>query len=72
MTYEISGSAKAGEDFTALPGTVTIPAEKNSILMQLEPISSAHDDSVVVLSLKVEETAFSVGCPAASLVVIRR
>lgn len=72
VAYELSGSAKAGEAFTPLPGTVTIPSGRSSITLHLEPMSSAHDDVLAVISLRSGEKAFSVGCPSSSLIVIRR
>jgi len=39
VSYSVTGTAVAGTDFVALPGTVTIPAGRRSALITLTPIS---------------------------------
>lgn len=70
--YTIGGDAVAGTDFTALPGMITIPAGKTSARLALAPLSKADQDKMVVLTLSVEPTDYHIGCPSASLVVIRK
>ncbi|MDY0102090.1 MAG: Calx-beta domain-containing protein, partial [Lentimicrobium sp.] len=41
ITYSISGSATSGSDFTALTGTVTIPAGSTSATLNVEVINDA-------------------------------
>ncbi|MBO9155429.1 Calx-beta domain-containing protein [Chitinophaga sp. GCM10012297] len=41
VNYTISGSATAGTDYTTLTGTVTIPADQNSIIV---PVAALNDN----------------------------
>jgi hypothetical protein len=43
VTYIVGGTAVAGTDYTALPGTVTIPANTNSVLINVPVL----DDQVI-------------------------
>jgi hypothetical protein len=69
--YTVGGNATAATDYTALPGTVTIPAGKASTTLQLTPAKSGGDKTVVV-TLDTTKQEYHVGCPSASLVVIRK
>jgi hypothetical protein len=70
--YTVSGDATAGVDFTALPDSVTIPAGKNSAILNLTPSPAAGGEKTVVITLKKDEPGHHVGCPSASLVIIRQ
>jgi hypothetical protein len=69
--YAISGSAASGRDFEPLKGRVTIPAGAASAAIKLTPAKDARDDTMVVLTLATGQGGYHVGCPSASLVVIR-
>jgi hypothetical protein len=72
VPYTLGGDAISGEDFEALPGTVTIPSGQRNVKITLNPLKTAHDNRTVILNLPTEKTALKVGCPASSLVVIRK
>tara|TARA_R110002073_G_scaffold315027_1_gene487457 strand:- start:2284 stop:6231 length:3948 start_codon:yes stop_codon:yes gene_type:complete len=67
VTYTVSGTATSGSDFTALSGTVTIPAGQSSVTVSVNPI----DDSVVepdeTIILTITDTAtYDVGAAGAA------
>lgn len=72
VRYRVSGDAVPGRDFVPLAGTVTIPAGAASATLALEPLDSARDNCTVVVTLEAGQDAWFVGCPAQSLIVIRR
>ena len=72
VRYRVSGDAIAGKDFAGLPGRVTIPAGGTSATITLTPLASAADDRTVVIALEPGAETHFAGCPAQSLVVIRR
>lgn len=71
VRYEIGGDAVAGRDFEKLSGTLTIPAGKTFTALTLTPLSTAKDGSMVVIRVATEQAEYHVGCPSASLIVIR-
>ncbi|MDB6005172.1 MAG: hypothetical protein JWR15_2159 [Prosthecobacter sp.] len=71
VRYIISGNAASGQDFEPLAGSVTIPAGQSSALISLQPTSRPQDDKTVVITLATDDPACHVGCPSASLIVIR-
>jgi len=71
VNYTVSGSAAGGKDYEPLSGQVTIPAGAASATIKLEPAKDARDDAMVVLTLATGQRNYHVGCPSASLVVIR-
>jgi hypothetical protein len=72
VSYTVSGSAASGKDFEPLSGQVTIPAGAASATIKLTPTKDARDDAMVVLTLTTGQSNYHVGCPSASLVVIRK
>ncbi|HUR57109.1 MAG TPA: hypothetical protein VM029_05340 [Opitutaceae bacterium] len=72
VAYQVSGDARAGSDFAALSGSVTIPAGAASAPIALTPLGSAADNRTAVVTLAPGRADYYVGCPAQSLVVIRR
>jgi hypothetical protein len=72
VRYSVGGDAVAGRDFAPLAGTVTIPAGASSALLPLAPLAGATDDRTVVVTLTPGGRDHFIGCPAQSLVVIRR
>ncbi len=71
VNYSISGDAVSRRDFLPLDGSVEIPAGKASALITLTPSSDTQDDKTVIASL-APAAGMSIGCPSASLIVIRR
>ncbi len=72
VKYQIGGDAAPDRDFVPLTGSVTIPAGARSAPISLTPLGSASDNHVVILTLATGADGFHAGCPAQSLVVIRR
>jgi hypothetical protein len=60
-----------GVDYTALPGAITIPAGSDSAFLKLSPSPTVASEKVVVVTLDTASSTHHVGCPSASLVVIR-
>lgn len=71
VSYTVSGSAASSEDFEPLKGEVTIPAGAPSATIKLTPTKNARNDTMVVLTLAAGQSHYHVGCPSASLVVLR-
>jgi len=72
VNYTIAGDALGGTDFQALPGTITIPAGQQFAAIPVSPNANATDNRTVVIALATEQPDYHVGCPAQSLVVIRK
>ena len=53
VTYNVSGSATPGTDYTALPGSITIPAGQDSVILNINALLdlTAEGTETVVLSL---------------------
>ncbi|HEY6167828.1 MAG TPA: hypothetical protein VI454_07300 [Verrucomicrobiae bacterium] len=71
VAYTVSGDAQAGKDFAGLAGSVTIPAGQRSATISLPALAGARDNRTVVVTLATSAPGYHVGCPSASLVVIR-
>lgn len=62
LSYTISGTAVAGTDYQALPGTVTIPAGATSATVKLTPIAGAQNTNNKTATLAiVPQNAYGVG-----------
>jgi pectate lyase len=72
VNYTVTGDAVGGEDFQALPGSVTIPAGQRSTVLKVNSLATAHDNRTAVVALTSEQPGYHVGCPSQSLVVIRK
>jgi hypothetical protein len=72
VRYTVGGDASAGHDYTALSGTVTIPAGAASASLSVAALTSADDDRTVIITLNPGARDYCIGCPSRSLVVIRR
>lgn len=72
VDYAVGGDASAGRDFEPLSGSVIIPAGQASAILALTVLPKTEDDKTVVITLKGDPARCHVGCPSASLVVIRR
>ncbi len=71
VRYTVSGDAVSARDFEPLTGFVTIPAGKSSALISLQPVSGTQDNKTVIITLTKDDPACHVGCPSASLIVLR-
>ena len=72
MSYRLSGDAGAERDYAALAGSVTIPAGEHSATVQVKPLKTAADDRTAIVTLDAGANDYYLGCPAQSLIVIRR
>jgi hypothetical protein len=70
--YAVRGDAIAGRDYVPLAGSVTIPAGASSASLDLTPLGTATDDRTAVIAIVASVPDYFAGCPAQSLVVIRR
>ncbi|WP_449072008.1 hypothetical protein [Prosthecobacter sp.] len=71
VDYAVGGDASAGRDFEPLTGSVTIPAGSTSAMLTLTVSAKAEDNKTVIVTLKGDPSRCHVGCPSASLIVIR-
>ena len=71
VRYAVGGDAVEDRDFQKLSGTLTIPAGKTSAALALVPLATARNGAMVVLRIITEQPEYHVGCPSASLIVIR-
>lgn len=69
--YSVGGSATAGTDYSALPGTVTFPIGAASVDVEIVPIDDAVDepDETVVVTLTADP-AYTLGSPSSATVTI--
>lgn len=71
VLYTVTGSATPGDDYVALPGTVTIPAGAASASIPVVPIDDPLIEPNESVVLTVTATAdYSVGSPGTALVTI--
>ncbi len=72
VSYTVSGSASAGADYAALPGTARIAAGATSVAVAVTPIADdlPEGDETVVLTL-AEDAAYTRGTPGQATVTIK-
>ncbi len=72
VNYTIGGSADAGQDYTRLTGSITIPAGAASADIVVTPSKTANaaTDKTVIVTLTTGDRNFHVGCPGAAIVAI--
>lgn len=63
VNYSISGTATAGADFTALPGTVLIPAGQNSATIWVTPIDDTDPEATELVDIAIDPGNYEVGFP---------
>jgi hypothetical protein len=70
VNYSISGTASSGQDFTALPGTVTIPVGSASADIVITPIQDAlvEGNETVVLTL-ASSSSYSISSSSATVTI---
>jgi hypothetical protein len=73
VKYQVSGTAVLDKDYAPLSGTVTIPAHAKSAAIAVSPVkeSAGITGKTVIVSLETGDSSYRVGCPSASMVVIR-
>src|SRR5205807_4191799 len=72
VAYTVAGTATSGVDYTALPGTVTIPAGAASADILLTPLDDTlleGDESIIVTLTNAPE--YDVGTPGTATIFIR-
>ena len=71
VTYGVGGTATAGADYTALSGSVTIPAGQAAAQIPVNPIDDTRQEpaETVIVTL-TGGTGYAVGSPAAATVTI--
>ncbi len=71
VNYTVSGTATAGQDYTALPGTVTIAAGQTTALLDIIPVTDAitEGNESVIISL-TDETSYNLGATSSATVTI--
>ncbi|WP_315850168.1 Calx-beta domain-containing protein, partial [Novipirellula maiorica] len=67
VNYSVSGTATSGSDFSALSGSVTIPAGQSSATVSVNPIddTTVEPNETIVLTV-VDTTSYDVGTAAAA------
>lgn len=71
VQYGVSGAAAAGDDYTTLPGAVTIEAGSATAIVVVTPVDDTkyEDAEPVVLTLSVN-AAYGLGSPSAATITI--
>jgi len=71
VSYSISGTASAGSDYTALSGSVTIPAGSTAATITVTPIDDAAvESSETVVVIMLDDTGYEAGTPGQATVTI--
>jgi hypothetical protein len=71
VSYSIAGSATPGVDFSALPGSITIPAGQSSATLTITPLDDAvvEGDETVIVTL-LSHAAYLIEEPSSASVLI--
>jgi len=74
VTYTVTGTADSGDDYTALSGTVTIPANSSSVTFPVpvlnDTIAETNETVIVQLSGVTATMPFTIGTPDTDTVII--
>jgi acetyl esterase/lipase len=71
VSYSVAGTATAGSDYAALPGTVTIPAGQASAAIAVSPLNDAEPESAETVIVSVAGSAsYAAGSPDQASVAI--
>jgi hypothetical protein len=70
VSYSMSGSAASGSDYTAFPGSVTIPAGVNTVLLNVLPVDDVAEegDETVTITLSASP-AYTIDAPSAQATI---
>jgi len=71
VSYSIAGTAISGTDYTALPGTLTIPSGQSSALIPVNPLSNSQAVNPTVQLTLSTAPAYTVGSPNTDTVTIQ-
>src|SRR4029453_3410186 len=71
VSYAVTGTATSGNDYTPLPGTVTIPAGSATAIIPVNPVNdtAVESDETVIVTLSTTP-AYRGGAPASAPVTI--
>ncbi|HEY7516666.1 MAG TPA: Calx-beta domain-containing protein [Methylomirabilota bacterium] len=71
VKYTVSGTATSGSDYSALPGSVTIPAGATSATITVKPVNDTLMESPETVTLTLASApGYTVGSPASASVTI--
>jgi hypothetical protein len=71
VSYTVAGTATAGNDYTALPGTVTIPAGASSSVITVSPVADTRMESTETVVVTIAaNAAYTVLAPSSAKVSI--
>ncbi|AWO00380.1 hypothetical protein DLD77_00990 [Chitinophaga alhagiae] len=73
ITYTVAGTAAAGTDYDALPGTAVIPAGSNDVVVSIQPVDDAQLEGTETVIIQLDAATatlpgFTIGTPAAATV----
>ncbi|MEQ1858582.1 MAG: Calx-beta domain-containing protein [Chthoniobacteraceae bacterium] len=69
ISYQLSGTATAGADYTALPGTATIPDLASSVSVDLAGIDDSLAEGAETIVVTILPGSYSIESGSASLIV---
>ena len=71
VTYEIGGTASNGVDYSALSGSVTIPAGRHSAQIVIRPIDDSLVEGIETVLLKLQPSSdYTIGIPSRAAAII--
>jgi hypothetical protein len=73
VAYSLRGTAENGTDYDRLPGLVTIPAGRRSVLVTVTPLADNFNEAKETVVLRLEEpslNAYRVGWPRMAVALI--
>ncbi|MGI5868700.1 MAG: DUF2341 domain-containing protein [Kiritimatiellia bacterium] len=69
IAYTVGGTAAAGEDYVALPGTLTIPARQASVTIPVTPLGNVWTDVDVALDVTIDAGLYTASATSASVTI---
>ncbi len=71
VNYSVGGTATAGSDYTALPGSVTIPADQASATVPVAPLQDTAAEGSETVTVNLTSNAnYTIGNPGSATVTI--
>ena len=67
--YKLSGSAVGGVDYSNLTGVVTIPANSDSVQIEVDPLNGIFDTTVTLTLVSSNDYAVDPGAPSATITI---
>lgn len=71
VTYTVNGTATAGTDYTALSGTVTIPASQSYSTVKVAPKDDTLKEGQETVVATISSGAYIIGSPGSATMVIK-